>query len=144
MPTHFHVLIKVNSLQPEDQSIDLNFSIGKLLSSYTRALQKDQKLNGSLFQSHTKAKCLNKIEEITSAYWTTEFGSMINAGLDNYSYPQICFHYIHLNPVMDKLVGSPENWEFSSYRDYFCGRKGTLIDYNLALEEGLIENVKIP
>jgi hypothetical protein len=26
--------------------------------------------------------------------------------------------YIHLNPVLARLVRSPEEWEFSSYRDY--------------------------
>lgn len=140
MPTHFHLMIKVNSIKPNGINVDFNSSIGKLLSSYTRALQNEQKFNGSLFQNHTKAKCLNKIEEISPSYWETEFGSEINIGMDNYTYPQICFNYIHFNPVFDKLVSSPEDWEFSSYRDYFCERKGTLIDYKLALEENLINN----
>ncbi|WP_321297897.1 hypothetical protein [Marinifilum fragile] len=140
MPAHFHLLIKVNSIKPECSNVDFNSSIGKCLSSYTRALQNKQNFNGSLFQSHTKSKCLNKIEEISPSYWNTEFGAMINSNLDEYSYPQICFNYIHMNPVMDKMVSSPEEWEFSSYRDYFGERKGTLIDYDLALEEGLISN----
>ena len=143
MPTHFHLMVKVNSIQPQDQSIDLNFSIGKLLGSYTRALQKEQNFKGSLFQSHTKAKCLNKIEEISPAYWNTEFGAQLNIDIEGYSYPQICFNYIHLNPVMDRLVISPEDWEFSSYRDYYCGRKGTLIDYDTAIDENLIEKISI-
>lgn len=139
MPTHFHFLIKVNSIKPEELNIDFNFSIGKLLSSYTRALQKEQSLKGSLFQSHTKAKCLNRIEEISPSYWQTEFGSKLNVDIDDYSYPQICFNYIHLNPVFDKLVNSPEDWEFSSYRDHFCGRKGTLVNYDEVLKEGLMD-----
>ncbi|WP_321297896.1 hypothetical protein [Marinifilum fragile] len=139
MPSHFHILIKVNSLQPEDRNIDLNSSIGKLLSSYTRALQIERNIKGSLFQSHSKAKCLNKIEEISPSYWQTDFGATINVNLNDYSYPQICFNYIHMNPVMDKLVISPEEWEFSSYRDYFCERKGTLINYDLARKEELID-----
>ncbi|WP_421919330.1 transposase [Marinifilum sp.] len=138
MPTHFHLLIKVNCIKPENFNVDLNFSIGKLLASYTRALQKEQNFNGSLFQSHTKTKCLNMLEEITPSYWNAEFGARINTNLDDYSYPRICFNYIHMNPVFDQLVASPEDWEFSSYRDYFCERKGSLIDYELAKTENLI------
>ncbi|MCY1633884.1 hypothetical protein [Marinifilum sp. D737] len=81
---------------------------------------------------------MNKIEEVCPSYWQTDFGATINVNLNDYSYPQICFNYIHMNPVTDKLVRSPEEWEFSSYRDYFCERKGTLIDYDLARKEELL------
>lgn len=42
-----------------------------------------------------------------------------------------------MNPVNDHLVKSPEDWEFSSYRDYFCGRNGKLVNKELAKEIGL-------
>ena len=140
MPTHFHLLIRVNSIKPVGMNNDLNFSIGKMLSSYTRALQKERMFKGSLFQSHTKAKCLNRIEGLSLSYWETEFGANINVGMDNYNYPSVCFNYIHMNPVFDGLVNSPEDWEYSSYRDYYCERNGTLIDYDIAKEEDLYSN----
>jgi hypothetical protein len=44
-----------------------------------------------------------------------------------------------MNPVMDKLVSKPEEWEFSSYRDYYSGRNGKLISYERAeVELGII------
>jgi putative transposase len=132
-------MIKVNSIQPEGMSVDLNSSIGKMLGSYTRALQNERDFTGSLFQSHTKAKCLNQVESITPSYWNTQFGTRINVGMEKYTYPVVCLNYIHSNPVADGLVNSPEEWEFSSYRDYFCERNGSLIDYELAKSEGLRE-----
>ena len=34
--------------------------------------------------------------------------------------------YIHLNPVAAGLVASPQEWEFSSYREFVGLRKGNL------------------
>ena len=34
--------------------------------------------------------------------------------------------YLHLNPVLAGLVAAPEDWEFSSYREYVGSRDGTL------------------
>jgi putative transposase len=39
--------------------------------------------------------------------------------------------YIHLNPVMAGFVTKPEDWKYSSARD-FCGMKG-LIDLSYSL-----------
>lgn len=47
-------------------------------------------------------------------------------------YPQVCFNYIHLNPVKDRLVKQAEDWEFSSYRDYFGLRNGKLVEKDCA------------
>jgi putative transposase len=63
---------------------------------------------------------------------------MGNLDLPEINYLNVCFDYIHLNPVNGGLVKNPEDWEFSSYRDYFCGRKGKLINRELAKELGLI------
>lgn len=38
--------------------------------------------------------------------------------------------YIHLNPVVSGFVTQPEDWKYSSARD-FCGRKG-LIELNFS------------
>ena len=34
------------------------------------------------------------------------------------NYPQVCFDYIHQNPVKAKLVIKPEKWLFSSCKQY--------------------------
>ncbi len=52
-------------------------------------------------------------------------------------YPQACFNYIYNNPVKAKLVQHPEDWEFSSYRDYFGLRNGKLINKDRASVYGL-------
>jgi len=145
MPTHFHIMVYVNRIQIDDRNENLNLSIGKMLSSYTRAIQKQEKITGSIFQNHTKAKCLNQIENISPSYWNTVFGTQINIEHDHHNYPQICFNYIHMNPVADHLVYTPEDWEFSSYRDYFNWRNGKLIDYDLAIKElGIERNILVP
>lgn len=135
MPTHFHIMVYVNRVTVDDRVENLNASIGKMLSSYTRSIQKQEKITGSIFQNHTKAKCLNQIESISPNYWNTAFGTQINNEQDHQNYPLVCFNYIHMNPVVDGLVDLPEEWEFSSFRDYFCERNGKLIDYDKVKSE---------
>ena len=132
MPTHFHLLIKVNELYVPNKKESINSSIGKILSSYTRAIHKQENLKGSLFQKHTKSKCLNNNDVLTPSYFNSSFGAIINSDYLIPDYPQTCFEYIHMNPVMDRLVMKPEQWEFSSYRDYYCHRNGKLISYGTA------------
>jgi putative transposase len=159
MPNHFHLMISVSCVEVEiSEQVNagesegftssetltkrtrmrtLNDSIGIILRSYTRAVQKQQKITGSLFQKETKALCLTE-PEFAPAYFNTHFGMMGNLDLPETNYLNVCFDYIHNNPVNSKLVDNPEDWEFSSYRDYFCGRKGKLINRELAKELGLI------
>jgi putative transposase len=114
----------------------LNDSIAIMLRSYTRAINKQYQKHGSLFQQHTKAVCLTE-PEFSPAYFNTHFGTMGNIALPEKEYPNVCFNYIHLNPVNDLLVRNPQDWEFSSFRDYYSGRKGKLINRELAKELGL-------
>lgn len=162
MPNHFHLMIAVKQVEvefSEQQTSDghsegftlsetltrltrtrtLNDSIGIILRSYTRAIQKQQRVTGSLFQKETKALCLTEPQGVSPAYFNSHFGTMGNLDLAETNYLNACFDYIHLNPVSGKLAAEPEDWEFSSYRDYFCGRKGKLINRELAKELGLIE-----
>ena len=108
-----------------------------MLRSYTDALQKQENFTGSLFQQHSKATNLTKPEEITPAYFNTAFGTKINILPPEEQYPQVCFNYIHDNPVEANLVSKPEDWQFSSARDYLGLRKGTLVDKELAKYFGL-------
>lgn len=162
MPNHFHLMIAVKKVAVEiseqvtsdgfsegftssetltrrTRTRTLNDSIGIILRSYSRAIQKQEKITGSLFQKETKALCLTEPQGVSPAYLNTHFGMIGNLDWPETNYLNVCFDYIHLNPVNAKLVAEPEDWEFSSYRDYFCGRKGKLINRELAKELGLIE-----
>ena len=108
MPTHFHFLIYVNSLETEL----IKKNIGILLSSYTKAINKAFSRTGSLFQNHTKTKLI-----------TDE------------RYLLTLTNYIHQNPLRIGIVKNIVDWEFSSYRDYIGKRKGTLIDKTLIQKE---------
>ena len=71
LPNHFHLMIYVHRLQASDRKENLNSSIGRILSSYARAIHKQEGITGSRFQKHTKAKCLNQLDTITTDYWNT-------------------------------------------------------------------------
>jgi hypothetical protein len=64
-----------------------------MLSSYTRAIQKQEFKSGSLFQQRTKFKCAD--DYLTSA-----------------------FHYIHQNPYRAGLVNKIEDYAWSSMKEY--------------------------
>ena len=119
MPNHFHFLVNTDhrtiatkTIADKEKNI-LSEGIRMLLSSYTQAINKQNKTTGSLFQQNTKAKTITK-------------GSKL--------YDLLCFHYIHQNPIKAKLVEKMEGWEYSSFKDY-CGlRKGTLCNQELAFQ----------
>ena len=149
MPNHFHfmVLIKEMELLIDDNDFHtmtqshrmnkkrtLNDSIAIMLRSYTRAINKQKGTSGSIFRPHTKAECINCPNGI-SASWIVKDGiTEINITNPEKQYPQICFDYIHQNPVKAKLVLNPEDWEFSSYKDYAGLRDGKLINRQKAGE----------
>lgn len=114
MPNHFHFLISTyNNFNP------LQFSIGfkTLLSSYTKAINLQEKRSGSLFQQNSKAKCLTTLTNYKSN----------NYGL-------VCLNYIPQNPVKAGLVDKLGDWEFSSFKDYAWLRNGTMCNKNTAYE----------
>lgn len=86
-----------------------------MLSSYSLAINRQERRTGSLFTQNTKVK------DLTPA-------------LVDWEYPVICFHYIHQNPYSASLVNKMEEWEFSSFRDYTQLRSGTLCNQILAKE----------
>jgi len=149
MPNHFHLMIYVKDTEADSGGAtlsrtptnaptnnELNKSIGILLASYTRAINKQENSTGSVFRKETKAECLTNINGITPAF----FGSHINVRIPEKEYPQVCFNYIHQNPVSANLVKLPEEWEFSSYADY-CGiRNGKLINRARAAAFGLVSS----
>jgi putative transposase len=119
------------------ESMSFNKSIGIMLASYTRAINKQQDWSGSLFRSETKAICLTDINGI-SPNWITKMGiTEFIVENQEIEYPNVCFNYILYNPVKDRLVKRPEDWEFSSFLDLINIRKGNLINRDRIQEFGL-------
>ncbi|KOH47165.1 transposase [Sunxiuqinia dokdonensis] len=147
MPNHFHLMVHVNHLQIElseqvtlshllTKTRSFNDSISILLRSYTRAIQKQENRTGSLFQNRTKALCLTQTDGISPAWFQSKYGAMIHVDYPEKAYPQVCFDYIHANPVKDGLVKKITDWEFSSALDYSGERNGKLINRNRTTEFG--------
>ena len=134
MPNHFHFMILANSNSEKTRKFGkreaniFSENLRVMLSSYTRAINKQEKRSGSLFQQHSKFKPLNDIF----------YGKISNP--NNIGYDYYCFHYIHNNPVNARLVTKKEAWEFSSYQDYLGLRNGSLINKTLALKTISLED----
>ena len=43
--------------------------------------------------------------------------------------------YLHLNPVLAGLVEAPEDWRYSSYKDFAGLRSGTLPNPQIVLDQ---------
>jgi putative transposase len=159
MPNHFHLMIEVlheelpavthrvtevhpvsitTETYPVSKTRSLNDSIAIMLRSYTRAINKQKKRTGALFQEGTKSICLNR-HELSPAYFQTAPGVVGNVSFPEQEYLNICYNYIHQNPVYSGLVKKPEEWEFSSYRDYFCNRDGSFVNTENAIKLGLYD-----
>ena len=147
MPNHFHLMVLVNEVSlPLDAltegfassespgSRTLNQSIGIMLRSYTNAINKQKNTSGSLFRNSTKSECLNCPNGITPSFYNTEFTTQIQVDCPERQYSQVCFDYIHQNPVKAGLVKTETAWEFSSAQDYVGIRNGTLVNKAVASE----------
>jgi putative transposase len=139
MPNHFHLMLYLHSTHAMIQSHsvsktrDLNNSIGILLRSYTRAINKKKGFTGKLFREGTKAQCIDCPTGITSSFLTINGIPTIfyNSEME---YPQVCFNYIHNNPVKAGLVKDVTDWEYSSAAYYADQRAGTIVNKERALE----------
>ena len=109
MPTHFHLILK--QLQDNGISKFLNNS----LNSYTRYFNTKYKRKGPLWQGKTKKVLVESDEQLLHLT-----------------------RYIHLNPTTSYLVDKPEDWTYSSYKEYirisgnhirFC-KFDTILDIN--------------
>ncbi len=123
----------INSETPKPEGT-FQKSIGILLSSYTRAINKQNGFSGSLFRQKTKAECLNCANGIAPSFFNTNSGALINIERPERHYQQVCFDYIHQNPVKAKLVENAQAWEYSSASEYVGIRNGTLVNTELAKE----------
>ena len=97
MPTHYHLLLFLKT----------DYPFSKLMRpfgvSYSKAVNRQQGRTGPLFQGPFRAKLIDKDEYLLHLS-----------------------RYLHLNPVAGGVEQHPEDWSFSSYRDYIGLRNGTL------------------
>ncbi len=106
MPTHYHLMVYL-------KTDDLGARVMQPFSvSYTKAINLQQKRVGPLFQGPFQAALVDKDEYLLHLS-----------------------RYIHLNPVIAELVKRPEDWSFSSYRDYIGLRGGSLPVPNMVLSQ---------
>ncbi len=145
MPNHFHIMIFVNRIdmvkndgeESDSRTTSLAKSVGILLSSYTRAINKQNGKTGSLFRQQTKAICLTKSLAIAQTWYVSNGVTMINTDTPEKQYPNVCFNYILFNPLKAGMVKRNEEWEFSSYPDVVGLRNGKLISRDRITELGL-------
>jgi REP element-mobilizing transposase RayT len=102
MPNHFHLL-----LGPDLDETVPAFMNG-LCGAYTQALNRQRGRQGPLFQGRYRS-----VEVEAEAY-------LIHLA-----------RYIHLNPVVSRLVVSPIEWPYSNYADIIGRRQGGLGDSSL-------------
>ena len=147
MPNHFHLMVLVNETELKVSKIvgvassdtddtnrsdtddtekirTINNSIGIMLRSYTQAINKQINRTGKLIREKTKAECINCPNGITPSF----IDNKINIVIPEKQYPQVCFNYIHKNPVKANLVKKAVDWEFSSAKDYAGLRNGKLVN----------------
>jgi len=106
MPNHYHFLVRQNE----------GGSISKFLQStfnaYTQALNQQRHRSGTLFEGRAK-------------------GVLVDS--DRYLFQVI--RYIHLNPVLAKLVVCPEEWYASDFRVWIDEEVPGLTDLSLRDEQ---------
>lgn len=89
MPTHFHFLLR----QLKDNGIPEFINV--LLNSYTRYFNAIHKRKGPLWEGKTKKIFIETDRDLLHMS-----------------------RYIHLNPSTAYLVDNPNDWEYSSYKEY--------------------------
>ena len=93
MPTHFHFILK--QLAPMGISVFMN----NVLNAYSRYFNIKYHRKGPLWEGRFRSKLVTTQEQFLHLT-----------------------RYIHLNPVTANLVGKPEEWNASSYNEYFSER----------------------
>lgn len=99
MPNHVHLIVNTN--QPSDLA---KFMQG-ITQVYTISFNKKYNKVGRLWQGRFKSMVIRK---------------------DNYFLE--CVYYVEVNPVRAKLVSSPADYRWSSYRERVLGIKNIILD----------------
>ncbi|MGE5308739.1 MAG: transposase [Deltaproteobacteria bacterium] len=95
MSTHIHLILK--QLQENGISLYMN----KVLNGYTHYFNARVKRKGPLWEGRFKRKLI-----------------------ENEEYLLHLTRYIHLNPVTAYLVNAPEEWKYSSFKEYLGEESG--------------------
>lgn len=122
MPNHFHLMIHVH--REVIFSITINQSIGRMLTSYARAINIQENRTGSLFQQHSKAICLNANERLKPSWYKVMGVTKIPSWDEKSDYQRVCMDYIHLNPVHAGIVMNISDWKWSSYHEIYGKKVG--------------------
>lgn len=106
MPEHFHLLIG----EPKVGTPSLVMQVLKQRVARICRVQRKSKDQTSLFD-----------DKMPPAFWQARFYDF-----NVYSRKKIIekLRYMHRNPVKRGLVESPEQWAWSSYRQYWLGEEG--------------------
>jgi putative transposase len=105
MPTHYHLLLLVKS---ENFSSEV---MHPFITSYTKAINRQNGRVGPLFQGRFQAKRIEKDSHLLHLS-----------------------RYIHLNPGRAGLAKSAADWQYSSYQDYIGMRTGNFIKPGIIME----------
>ncbi len=105
MPNHFHLIVC-----PQTENFSDN--MGLFAMSYAKAVNSRYRRVGPLFQGRFQAKWIGKNEYLLHLS-----------------------RYIHINPVIGKLVKKAEEWNFSSYCDYIGLREDSFLRPAIVLEQ---------
>ncbi len=129
MPNHFHLMIRASDAGCAGHSAFggksmqvFPYRLGLCLSTYTQQMNRRNGITGSMFQQKTKAISVTEAMQ-QDAFTGTSMQYVTNL-----------MHYLHQNPYRAQLVSMPEDWLYSSFRDYCGFRAGTLCKKELLLE----------
>lgn len=106
MPNHFHLLLR----QIEDNGI--NQFMRKLTNSFVKYFNIKNDRVGPLFQGNFKAVRIETIEQLIHVS-----------------------RYIHLNPVVSNLVIKPEDYKWSSYKEFLGLSSSDLCSKGIIFEQ---------
>ena len=102
MPNHFHLLIE------QQNKVPISNLMLRICTSFSMFLNKKYKRVGHIFQDQFKAVAVESDRQLR---W-------------------LC-SYIHMNPVKSGLVDEPEEYKWSSFKDFVGQRELPIISKNL-------------
>lgn len=106
MPNHFHFIFF------QKRPLGISDFIKAVCNGYVKAINKERQRSGHLFEGKYKIKKIDSNEYILHLS-----------------------RYIHLNPVRAKLVSKPDEWLFSSYKEYIGSMKSGNISPDIILKQ---------
>ncbi len=104
MPNHFHLLLKQN------EEGGITWYLQHLINSYVHYVNTKHERIGPLFQGRFRAILMTSDEQLLHVV-----------------------RYIHLNPVVAKMIESPNTYIWSSHKDYLSDNENPLIDRGFIL-----------